>query len=184
MISLTITKTGRIELGAYVKVGGISLNAITLYLNIYNLATITTYVKAGRTTTIAPGYYTFEQLRKRLPDLSYDENTLKASIDGVLTGGLKKLISDDGSINLSPLSLYLHVDGIDASSNLFNGQPSNLLSIIPVGKTNVGQIFEHQPIKSFKQMHRDKINSINVEILDEWGNKYNGEFVAELTLVE
>lgn len=182
MNSLTITKTGRIELEEYIYVRGISLKSVALYFNSYNLATPTVYVKDRQTTNIPAGYYTFEKLKELIPDLSFDYNTLKVTYSGTLTGGLKKLIDEQSFIYLTPLSLYVYVERIDGSRNYLNGKRSKLLSIIPVGKTNIGEIFEYQPFNNFKKLYEGNINSLNISIKDEWGNDYKGKFVAEFTL--
>ena len=139
-------------------------------------------VKTGKEIVIPPGYYTYKQLQKLMPgDFKFDQQTLKVKIDGVLAGGLKKLIDND-FLYLTPLCLYLYVDGIDTSTNYLDGKRSSLLSVIPIGKTDVGEIFKYQPISNSRKMYNGEINSLNITIQDERGNKYDGKFVVELTL--
>ena len=113
MTTLTITKTGRVELDLPINVSTVSLSSITLYLNIYNINEVTRYNKSGKEVVIQPGYYTLEQLQELVPNgFKFDKNTLKLEVDGVITGGLKKLIEND-YLYLTPLCLYLYVQGID-----------------------------------------------------------------------
>lgn len=181
--SLTITKTGTIEFEQPIDITEINLNSITLYKNIYNITEVTKYVKSGKTTVIQPGYYTYEQLQKLMPgDFKFSENTLKVEVKGTLTGGLKKLI-DDGYLYLSPLCLYMYVDEIDTSKNYLDGKRSTLLSAIPIGNTDVGEIFNYQPNNNiFKKVYNSCISSLNIKIRDEQGKDYNGKFVAMLTV--
>ena len=182
MTSLTINKTGRIELDRSVKATSISLKTITLYLSFYNLTEVTSYTYNGRTTTIQPGYYTYEQLLSKLPgSFKVHQNTLKVSTDATITGGLAKLIENE-YLYLTPLCLYLYIDGIDTSKDLWNGKRSNLLSIIPIGRTDVGEIIQHHPTNNYKSMLIGELNSLNVSISDERGNAYPGKFIAELEL--
>lgn len=137
MTTLTVTKTATIEFEQPIDVNEISLNSITLYKNIYNINEVTKYVASGKETIIQPGYYnTYEQLQKIMPnDFNFNENTLEVEVDGTLTGGLKKLINSEsvhsgtssGYLNLSPLCLYMHVDEIDTSKNLYRGEEINTL---------------------------------------------------------
>jgi hypothetical protein len=131
---------------------------------------------------IPPGYYTYQQLvAKMVGSFKVHESTLKVSYSGTLTGGLTNLIKD-GYLYLTPLSLYLCVEGIDSSKNLLDGKRSNLLSIIPIGKTNIGEIFQYQPVNNYKRMYVGEINDLRVSIVDESGSDYSGKFVAELEL--
>lgn len=183
MNSLTITKTGKIELYKPIKIQNVSLKSITLFQTAYNLAATTEYKHPNKEKiTIPPGYYTYEELRSKMGGgLKVDPNTLKVAYVGDLTGGLKDLIQDE-YIYLTPLSLYLYIDGIDTSKNLLDGKRSSLLSIIPVGKTNVGKIIQYQPFNNRKCTYLDEMSQLNVEIKDEFGNDYKGKFNAELQL--
>lgn len=184
MTSLTITKTGRIALETPVSVRSISLKSTTLYMNLYNLNEETRYRATGSSedVVIPPGYYTYEQLQEFMPNgFEFDENTLKVKVRGRLEGGLTKLISD-GYLYLTPLCLYVYVDEIDTSQNLFDGKRSSLLTVIPIGNTNVGEIFQYNPLNHFKKMHTGELNSLGIKIENEHGQPYIGKFVAELTL--
>jgi hypothetical protein len=182
MRSLTITKTGRVEFDAPIKDKGISLKSITLFLSIFNLTETTIMTRGGETYVIEPGYYTYEQIREKLKGhLKIHKTNLQVSYSGTLTGGLVKLI-ENNRLYLTPLALYLKVDGIDTEKNLLDGKRSNLLSVIPVGSTNVGEIFEYQPEHNYKKMYAGRINSLTVSITDDRGNDYLGKFVAEIQL--
>lgn len=184
MTTLTITKTGRVELGVPMLVSSICLRSISLYKCMYNLSEPTTYTYNGKTVEIEPGYYTYNQLLSKLPAGSFrvNRNTFKINTRGVITGGLKKFIEDD-YLYLSPLYLYMYVEGLDSSQNFVNGKRSDLLKVIPVGKTNVTEVVEYQPsTEHYKAMYETVRDSLTVTIKDEWGNDYKGKFVAEITL--
>jgi len=184
MTSLTITKTGRIDLDTPIEVVGVRLNVITIYMTMYNVPTSSVYRAKGsnKDVVIPPGEYTYTELGVLLlNDFRFDKQTLKVSIAGTLTGGLRKLIDENNFLYLTPLCLHLRVHGIDTSRNLFNGKRSDLLSIIPIGGVNSGKIYEYQPIsEGFKKMYGGRVTNIGVEIKDEYGNDYRGKFVAEL----
>lgn len=182
MISLAITKTGRVDLDTPIRVSSISLTSITLYQHMYNLTEPTVFTaRSGKRTVIPPGYYTYEKLRELMHNrFKVHETSLKVHYGGTLTGGLKKLIDDNDFLYLMPLALYIHVKEIDTSKNLLDGKRSDLLATIPVGMTNVGEIFKHQPLNNFKRMYEGEVNAVNVSIRDDRGNDYLGKFVAEL----
>ena len=183
MTTITITKTGVIEFEEAIGVSGVSLNLITLYLK-YNITEEAVYQPkhTGDSVTIPKGYYTYEQLQKLMPyDFSYNENTLKIEIEGEITGGLTKLVKD-GFPYLTPLCLYMYIEGIDTSRNVFNGQRSELLSIIPIGKANVGDLITYKPATNYKKMYKNTYTRLKVHIQDEHGVEYDGKFVAEITL--
>ena len=184
MTSLTITKTGRVDFDEAIRVSGISLRSITMYQNVYNLTEATVYITtAGKQVDIPPGYYTYQRLRELMNyEFKVHTHTLKVSYEGTLTGGLKKRIDKKDMLYLTPLCLYVYVEGINESTNLLDGKRSDLLSIIPVDDTNVGEIFTHQPQNHFKKMYSNEIRALNVSIRDERGKDYTGKFVAELTL--
>ena len=183
MNSLTFTKTGRVELDAPIKASAISLKSITLFQTMYNLTEETEYTPPNKPKVkIPPGYYTYSQIREKLGDtFQVDENTLEVSFDESLKGGLSKLIKDK-LLYLTPLCLYLYVDGIDASKNLLNGKRSDLLSIIPVGKTEFAQIYKYQPIENYKLMYQGEIGSLNISLTDERGNEYKGKLALEIVI--
>lgn len=187
MTTLTIRKAGRCEFDQPINIKQISLSWITLYMKVYNLSESTTYKKSenAQLITIPAGYYTYEELQEKMSgDFKFDKNTLKVSITGTISGGLKKLIEQD-SPYLNPLCFYVYVDGIDTSKNWLDGKRSSLLSAIPIGNSvESTEIFTHVPVNnSFKNMSENIYNSLNVTILDEYGKQYTGKFVAELKLI-
>lgn len=184
MTSLIVTETGRLELDTPIKLTTIALKSATLYLHTYNLTEPTTYIKTDSSTIkIPPGYYTYDQLVQLMPEgeFSVDVNTLKVTYKGIISGGLAGMIKNE-CLYLTPLSLYLRVDCIDSSKNLLNGKRSDILSAIPVGKTNLSEIIEYQPQHYFKSANAGVINSLKISIQDEWGNEYLGKCVIELLL--
>jgi hypothetical protein len=148
----------------------------------YNLTETTTLTTDRRNYVIPPGYYTYKQLAERMKgNFKVHETTLQVSYNGTLTGGLANVIKNN-HLYLTPLALYLRVDGIDTEQNLLDGQRSDLLSIIPIGKTDVGEISTYQPENNYKKMCAGRINSLTVSITDDRGNDYPGKFVAKIQL--
>ena len=90
----------------------------------------------------------------------------------------------DSNNYLTAVCLYMYVDEIDTSKNYLDGKRSTLLSAIPIGNTDVGEIFKYQPHNNiFKNMYNNSISNLNIKIKDEQGKDFNGKFVAELTLL-
>ncbi len=186
-MDLTITKTGRIDFDRPVILKSMSLRNITLYQTMYNITDISRYGNSatGAKATFNPGYYTYDQIKAKIPnDFNFDVNTLKVELNGIIIGSLKDLINKDNILYLTPLSLYMFCDEIDSSKNYLDGKRSNLLAIVPIGKTNVGEIFKHQNMgDSYKSMNANEYNGLQISIKDENGHPYNGKFVAELSLI-
>ena len=186
-LSVTVDQNN-IEFDQPINVSTICLNNIVMYSKFYNLATETIYTPPANaadksTVKIPPGYYTEEDINtKTREDFDIDYNTLKVKMKGSVTGGLKKIISKNGEIYLTPLCFYLYVDGIDTSKNLLNGKRSKLLSIIPITKDAIGEIISFQT-KSYKKLYGGTRNSLSINIFDEYGKEYNGKFVAEFIFV-
>jgi hypothetical protein len=150
----------------------------------YNLTENTIYqVRGENPITLPPGYYTYDEITRKLPAaFKVDSNTLKVKYgSGTISGGLNKLIKD-GYLYVAPLCLYMYVDGIDTSKNLLDGKRSNLLSVIPNINTAAGDVLSHQPQSNYKRMHDGEINELSVTIQDERGNDYPGKFIAEILL--
>ena len=109
---------------------------------------------------LEPGLYNFQQLKDAVNastgsvtmDLNRKTGRVKISVvEGQqlkLSGNLAGLLNMDlgwlsgenmGRIDFQPFkAIYLHCDQISASDNFFNGKPSNLLEIIPVGDKPFG----------------------------------------------
>ena len=150
MTSLTITKTGRIEFEEPIHASTISLKSTTLYMTMYNLTEPTTFARNGKSFTLAPGYYDYGQLQAKLKKVfpsggfKIHQTTLKVSTDITITGGLEKRI-ENGYLHLTPRCLYVRVYGIKRYKNLLDGKRSDVLAIIPIGKTDLKEIIEYQP---------------------------------------
>lgn len=183
MTSLIITKTGRIELERAIRVTSVSLKSITLYMSMYNLHEVSTFTYNNRRVTIQPGYYTYDQLMEKLPRGSFKvhENTLRVSTGGTITGALAKLIKND-YLYLTPLCLYINADVIDTAKNLLNGNRSDVLGMIPIGKTDTMEIIKYKAPDSPKATNDVETNAITFSIQDEWGNEFMGKFIAEILL--
>ena len=180
--TITLNKTGVTPLQVPVDVSAIALKSITLYKTMYNVVTATSYTTAkGDNVAIAPGYYTYTQLQELLKgEFEIDEYSLKAGFVETVPAELARLISND-IIHLSPLCLYLYVDGLDTGCNLRYGERSNLLSVIHLNNSEVGQIIAYSPQSiHFKKMYDNHAHAISIDIRDEWDNPFTGKFEVEL----
>ena len=184
MTTVTITKTGIIELDSPIKVSGISLEMITVYLKFYNVAELTTYKPQDSETeiNIPPGYYEMEDLITLTNnEIGFDENTLKVLIPGTLTVGSKR-ITNDNFLYLAPLCLRLYVEGINTTLNLFDGKRSDLLSIILIGTNKIDTTLVYEPKSCYKDMHNSEISYLKVKLEDEYSKEFIGRFNAVLEL--
>lgn len=184
-INLTIDKQGSIVFYETIEGKTISLNYITLYYNIYNITDSVEFIStSGSTIDIEPGNYSIEDLIDITNGgIDHDENTLKVKVNGRLSTEFEKLFENEFPY-LTPLNLYLYADCINSSKNLLNGKRSELLSIIPIGKAKVGEIFSYKPISNIRSINTNRFNNINFKLCDKDGNKYKGKFIAEFTITE
>lgn len=180
MTTHTVTKSS-IELDSKpINANYVRLNYITLYKNMYNMTEPWKSIDPAdrsKFVTHPAGYYTYEKLQELIPDFNFDETTLKTETKGAQLG---KVI-ENGYLYLSPLCLYLYLDCIDTSVNFLNGKRSTLLTSIPIGNTDVGEIFTYQPSSdNFKKLYSGDINHIRLIIKDENDKPFSGRFTAEL----
>ena len=186
-MELIVTKNGRVEF-APIRVKKITLRSVSLYLNMYNLATETVYTTSnGGETKLPPGWYTYDDIMDKLGSylwqssgIDVEENTYKVSYDGTLKGGLADRIKND-HLYLTPLYLKLSVDSLNSFKNLIDGEQSHILDVIPLAKVDFGEII-HYESKVTKPLREGEINSINVDIKDDLGNDFMGEFIAQFYL--
>ena len=86
---------------------------------------------------------------------------------------------------LTPLSLHVYLDELDRDCNLYNGNPSNLLCIIPLTNApKFGDVISIEPKSSFKRLAGYNINRFKFTIKDSAGYEItNLHFNIELELL-
>ena len=190
--TLNITSNGVIEFENPIKINYISLDCITLYMNIYNIPKIETITKSdGTKITIPSGYYTIQTLQQLTKGvIDFDSISIGIVISGTPSDGLKQIFEkkNDGTIHyapyLQPLVLFVHADCIDSKYNLLNGKRSQMLSFVPIGNTNITEILTYTPpVKNLVKADGNEKNRIKIKIKDQFGNDYTGRFIAKLTLI-
>jgi len=149
-----------------------------------------------KTFQIKKGYYNIENLqiifKKVGCELEFDKKTGYVKITGsdkedvevpdeiiyplglsddIKTGSktLPPKVSIENFIlpKLTPLSLYVYLEQLDRDANLLNGDPSNLLCIIPLKSSpRFGDIISIEPASSFEKLAGLNINRFKFSIKD------------------
>ena len=69
-------------------------------------------------------------------------------------------------------SLYIHLEQLNTSKNYFNGAPSTVLAVVPIGNKEYGDIvsvrFEHP---EYKKLSNGAITDFEIAVRDENGSK-------------
>ena len=151
---------------------------------------------SGKTLTVKKGYYNIEhfimlfekvgcklEVDKSNGDVKITESKGKqVSIPSELLAlfGIKHnaAIAANASVtaqhtpHLTPLNLYVYLDELDRDYNLFNGSPSNLLTIIPLRNSpKFGDIVNLEPNSCFKKLAGTNMNRLSFTIKDADGQE-------------
>ena len=156
---------------------------------------------------LEPGLYNFQQLKEAMNlltdsitmDLNRTAGRIKiTAAEGKtlkLSENLATLLNIDpswlsgeifGKIDLQPFkAIYLHCDQVSASENVFNGKPSTILEIIPVGDKAFGSSVHIELINaSRKTLIPGIINEFKFSIQDSAGNSINNHSLPFILTLE
>ena len=159
-------------------------------------------------TAVADGFYNLKTYEKALQDavgkgLKIDPvhssgaasvtlergTSLRAFTDvhGILGLSPRKILAPGDTVVgeetvqlLSPKQLFVHCPQINKQGNLHNGEPSDILEVLPVTTTQFGLMVRHEFLGlSFKRLGSRILHKLSLEIRDENGEKldFHGNYI-------
>lgn len=173
----------------------VGLKSFTYAMGWYNVVDEYVQKTGQRPHRIEDGYYSFQQLADILSTLNItltvNENNGIASLttdnELKMSKGLKLMLGfgnkrkfeantthvGNKCLDFATVkSLYIHLEQLNTSKNYFNGAPSTILAVVPIGNKEYGDIvsvrFEHP---DFKKLSNGTITEFEIAVTDENGKK-------------
>ncbi len=173
----------------------VGLKSFTYALGWYNVVNEYVQKTGERPHRIEDGYYSFQQIADILSTLNItltvNENNGIASLttdnELKMSKGLKLMLGfgnkrkfeanttqvGNKCLDFATVkSLYIHLEQLNTSKNYFNGAPSTVLAVVPIGNKEYGDIvsvrFEHP---EYKKLSNGAITDFEIAVRDENGSK-------------
>ena len=173
----------------------VGLKSFTYTLGWYNVVDEYVQKTGQRPHRIEDGYYSFQQIADILStlniSLTVNENNGIASLttdnELKMSKGLKLMLGfgnkrkfeanttqvGNKCLDFATVkSLYIHLEQLNTSKNYFNGAPSTVLAVVPIGNKEYGDIvsvrFEHP---EYKKLSNGAITDFEIAVRDENGSK-------------
>ena len=190
-----------------------SINYVVGYQNIKNFSFNIFIGPDGRVTNfvIPPGLYTIKRLVRTINSI-FPQTEIKLSlseetgivtftsedtrISVVLSGGLHKILGFDNKklsvtyVGDRPAYLptdtlfYIYLDQLSTSSNLVDGAPSTLLSVIPASTISGSAICVDFSCPIYKKLQVGDIHQLNLRVLTERGEIVDNNKLPFIVVLE
>ena len=186
----------------------VGLKSFTYALGWYNVVNEYVQKTGERPHRIEDGYYSFQQIADIFSSLNIsltvNENNGIASLttdnELKISEGLKLMLGFDNKrkfeANITHFgnkcldfatvkSLYIHLEQLNTSQNYFNGTPSTVLTVVPIGNKEYGDIvsvrFEHP---EYKYLSNGAITELEISVRDEHNHKINNRGLSMSAVLE
>ena len=186
----------------------VGLKSFTYALGWYNVVNEYVQKTGERPHRIEDGYYSFQQIADILSTLNISltvnenngiaslttDNELKMSKELKLMlgfGNKRKFEANTTHVGNKCLdfatvkSLYIHLEQLNTSKNYFNGAPSTVLAVVPIGNKEYGDIvsvrFEHP---EYKYLSNGAITELEIAVRDEHNHKINNHDLSMSAVLE
>ena len=186
----------------------VGLKSFTYALGWYNVVNEYVQKTGERPHRIQDGYYSFQQIVDVFHGLnialSVDETNGIASLvtdnEVKISKGLKLMLGFGNKRKLEAntthvgnkcldfatvKSLYIHLEQLNTSKNYFNGAPSTVLAVVPIGNKEYGDIlsvrFEH-PL--YKCLSNGAITELGISVRDEYNRKIDNHGLSMSVILE